>query len=125
MTPRARGWCLFAALFVIYNANGREMGTYASQPTKFAAREFALHGRLTLDQVVAKTPQSAERAGFQMGRHGHYRSAYSVVPSIIAAVPASLLHVTGLVDLRAPLAPNLIAKLTASTLTAAAVVLNR
>jgi hypothetical protein len=121
--PRSRrltAWCLFAGLFLIYNANGREMGTYDSQPTKFAVRELALYGRLTLDRVVARTPEYGNRAGFQRDLRGHYRSAYSVVPSILAAVPASLLHATGLVDLRAPLAPNLVAKLAASLLTAAA-----
>jgi hypothetical protein len=122
-SPHLLAWCLFAVLVLVYNANGREMGTYDSQPTKFAARELALYGRLTLDRVVAKTPEYGNRAGFQRDRHGHYRSAYSVVPSILAAVPASLLHVTGLVDLRAPLAPNLVAKLTASVLTAAAATL--
>jgi hypothetical protein len=120
---RLTAWTLFVALFVIYNANGREMGTYDSQPTKLAARELALYGRLTLDSVVAKTPEYGNRAGFQRDRHGHYRSAYSVVPSMIAAVPASLLHVTRLADLRAPLAVNLVAKLTASALTAFAVAL--
>lgn len=120
---RRTAWCLFAGLVLAYNSNGRETPTYDSQPTKFAARELALHGRLTLDTVVATAPDYGTRPAFQRDRHGHYRSAYSVVPSIAAAIPASLLHVTGLVDLRAPLAPNLIAKLTASALTAASVVL--
>lgn len=44
-----------------------------------------------------------------------------MVPAIEAAIPAAILHVTRLVDLRAPLAPNLIAKLTASLITAASV----
>ncbi|MCR4374274.1 MAG: hypothetical protein NUW22_05440, partial [Acidobacteria bacterium] len=110
-------------LVLVYNSNGREMPTYDSQPTKFAARELALYGRLTLDRVVAMAPDYGTRPAFQRDRHGRYRSAYSVVPSIEAAIPASILHVTRLVDLRAPLAPNLIAKLTASVLTAAAVAL--
>lgn len=120
---RLAALAFFLGLVLIYNANGREMGTYDSQPTKFAARELALHGRLTLDAVIARTPGYLGRPGFQLDRQGHYRSAYSVVPAILAAVPASLLHVTRLVDLRAPLAPNLVAKLTASLLTATAVML--
>lgn len=120
---RAVAWCLFIGLVLVYNSNGRETPTYDSQPTKYAARELALYGRLTLDQVVARAPDYGRRAAFQRDRHGHYRSAYSVVPSIEAAIPAAFLHVTRLVDLRAPLAPSLIAKLTASLLTAAAVAL--
>jgi hypothetical protein len=120
---RTVAWCLFAGLLLAYNSNGRETSTYDSQPTKFAARELALHGRLTLDTVVANAPDYQTRPAFQRDRHGHYRSAYSVVPSIEAAIPAAILHVTRLVDLRAPLAPSLIAKLTASVLTAGSVVL--
>jgi hypothetical protein len=118
---RTVAWCLFIGLVLVYNSNGRETPTYDSQPTKYAARELALYGRLTLDKVVATAPDYATRTAFQRDRRGHYRSAYSVVPSIEAAIPAALLHVTRLVDLRAPLAPGLIAKLTASLLTAASV----
>lgn len=120
---RSVAWCLFVGLVLVYNSNGRETPTYDSQPTKYAARELALYGRLTLDEVVARAPDFEKRAAFQRDRFGHYRSAYSVVPSIEAAIPAALLHVTRLVDLRAPLAPGLIAKLTASLLTAASVAL--
>ena len=42
---------LLAGLFVIYNANGREIGTVDSQPAKFTAREAAVAGTLTLDRV--------------------------------------------------------------------------
>ena len=121
--PQAVAWGLFIGLVLVYNSNGRETPTYDSYPTKYAARELALYGRLTLDKVVARAPDYGGRTAFQLDRHGHYRSAYSVVPSIEAAIPAALLHVTGLVDLRAPLAPSLIAKLTASLLTAASVAL--
>jgi hypothetical protein len=41
--------------------------------------------------------------------------------ALLASIPATLLHRTGLVDMDAPLAPNLVAALTASLLTAAAV----
>jgi len=122
---RARSWTwlFFLVSFLVYNTNGREIQSYDSQPTKFAARELALHGRLTLDAVVAESPALATRHSFQRDRAGHYRSAYSVVPSIIGAGVACLLGVTKLVDLRAPLAPGLIAALTASLLTAGAVAL--
>jgi hypothetical protein len=120
---RKLAWIVFAGVLLIYNSNGREIQSYDSQPTKFAARELALYGRLTLDAVVAEAPPLAERHGFQKDHSGHFRSAYSVVPSIEAAIVALPLHLTGLVDLRAPLAPSLIATLTASLLTAAAVAL--
>jgi MFS family permease len=122
---RVKAWAglIFAATFLVYNANGREIQSSDSQPTKLAACELALHGRLTLDAVVAAAPALAERTAFQRDRSGHYRSAYSVVPSIEAAVPAWLLHVTRIVDLEAPRAPGLIATLTASLLTAGAVAL--
>ena len=114
---------IFVVAFLVYNTNGREIQSYDSQPTKYAARELALHGRLTLDAVVAAAPALGERSAFQRDRQGRYRSAYSVVPSIEAAAIAWLLHAMGLVDLMAPLAPGLIAALTASLLTAGAVAL--
>jgi hypothetical protein len=114
---------LFAGLVVIYNANGRELQTVDSQPTKLAARALARDGVLTLDRDVAEKPALAQRGAFQKDLQGHTRSAYSVVPSIIAAAPAWMLSRAGIMDLDAPLAPNLIAVVTASLLMAAAVVL--
>ena len=114
---------LFVGLVLIYNANGREIGSYDSQPTKFTIRELAVGGTLTLDRLVAEQPVFAERAGFARDRQGHYRSAYSMVPVLAAALPAIVLQRIGAIDMDAPLAPNLAAAVTASTMTAAAVVL--
>src|SRR5262245_1686556 len=114
---------LLAGLLVIYNANGRELQPVDSQPTKLAARALARDGVLTLDRDIAEKPGLAARPSFQKDLAGHTRSAYSVVPSIIAAAPAWILSRTGLVDLDAPLAPSLISALTASMLTAGAVAL--
>ena len=114
---------LFAALVVVYNANGREVGTYDSQAAKFTAREVAVSHTLVLDRVVAQFPQLAERPAFARDRSGHVRSAYPILPALIASVPATAAQLIGLVDMDAPGAPNLIAALTASLLTAAAVVL--
>ena len=69
-------WLVFAVAFLVYNSNGREIQSYDSQPTKYAARELALHGRLTLDDVVASAPALAERHSFQRDLTGHFRSAY-------------------------------------------------
>ena len=120
---RGKAIGLFLLLFLVYNANGREMGTGDSQPLKFTAREIAVRGTMTLDRVVAERPGLGERTAFQRDRAGHFRSAYPIVPAVIAAIPATVLHLTTLVDMDAPLASNLIAKLTASALTAWAVAL--
>jgi hypothetical protein len=125
-TSRPTGFvalALFGALLLIYNSNGRELQPVDSQPTKYAARALARDGVLTLDRDIAEKPGLAARSAFQKDRDGHTRSAYSVVPSVIAAVPAWTLSKAGLIDLDAPLAPSLIAALTASLLTAGAVVL--
>ena len=114
---------LFVVLLIIYNANGREIGNIDSQPLKFAAREVAVNGTVILDRVVSERPGLAARPGFARDRTGHYRSAYPLTPALIAAVPAVVLHHTHLVHMDAPLASNLVAKLTASVLTAAAVAL--
>jgi hypothetical protein len=111
------------ALFAIYNANGREIGGVDSQPAKFTAREVAVRHTLTLDHVVAQFPQLAERASFARDRDGHIRNAYPMLPALIASVPATVGHALGLIDMEAPLAPNLIASVTASALTSAGVAL--
>ena len=105
-----------AAMFVVYNANGREIASYDSQPTKLAARELLLRGTTSLNYVVGFTPQLLERSGFQLARDGRYRSAYSPVPAIVAAGVSYPLWKTGIVDIRAPRAPGLMAKLSSSLL---------
>lgn len=114
---------LFVVLLSVYNANGREIGSYDTVPTKFAARELLLRGTLSLNHVVGATPEYATRWGFILAKDGRYRSVYSPVPAIMAAAITWPLWQTGLVDIRAPLAPALMAVLTASLLVAIAVVL--
>ena len=82
----------------MYNANGREIGSYDSQPTKYAARELLLRGTLSLNHVVGRTPQLAERPAFVTAENGRYRSAYSPVPAIAAAV--IVWHGRRMLDLR-------------------------
>jgi MFS family permease len=106
----------------VYNANGREIGGSDSQPTKLAARALALRGNLRLDDDVAKVPLLGERHSFARDLGGRYRSAYSPVGSIFGGVTAIVLRLLG-ADLNAPRGPNLIAVLTASALTSAAVCL--
>jgi hypothetical protein len=113
---------LFLALFIIYNSNGREIGGYDSQPAKFAAVELATHGTLTVDPIVRRVPQYAERPAFARDRQGHYRSAYSPVPILFGGVFAWIVSAFGF-PLNADLAPNVIATITAAALTAAAVTL--
>lgn len=119
----ARAALIFVGLFVLYNLNGREIGTADSQPAKYTAREVAVLGTLALDRVVLERPGLGDRPAFARARDGHVRSAYPWPSGVIAAVPAFLLHRSGLVNMDAPLAPNLVAKVTASVLTALAVAL--
>ncbi len=104
------------AMFAVYNANGREIATYDSQPTKYAARELLLRGTLSLNYVVGSAPGLAERSAFVVARDGRFRSAYSPVPAILAATVTWPLWKTGALDIRAPRAPALMAALTASLL---------
>jgi len=121
--PRRTSVLLFLLLVAGYNANGRESGSIDGQAAKYFARGMAVRGTWVLDRDVAAQPQLGERAAFAIGRDGHWRPAYGVVPGLIAAIPAFVVHTTGLVDMDAPLAANLLAKVTASLLTAAAVTL--
>lgn len=124
--PSAASWqaaLLFLSLVAIYNSNGREIGSYDSQPAKFAALAVAERGSMTLNPLIQRVPQYAERSAFALDRSGHYRSAYSPVPILFGGVTAWILMTVFRVDLEAPLAANLVAALTASLLTAGAVVL--
>ena len=112
---------LAAGLLIVYNANGREIGSFDSQPTKFAARELLVRRTLALNHVVGAVPQYAERAAFVLSPDGRYRSAYSPMPAILAAAIAYPLAKMRLLDVRAAHAPSLIAVLGASLLTALAV----
>jgi len=114
---------LGVVLFVLYNANGREIGGIDSQPAKFTAREVAVRHTLVLDHVVAEFPPLAERAPFARDRDGHFRNAYPMMPALIASALATAAHTLRLVDMNAPLAPNLIAVITASALTSAGIAL--
>ena len=116
-----RAGLLAVVCFACFNINGRELGTYDSQPSKFLAREILTTHTLTLDATVAQQPAYGERPGFVRTADGHFRSAYSIVPAVEAAVvgwPLATLHI---IDLTGPLSPNLLAKLTASLLSSIAV----
>lgn len=114
---------LFVGLFVLYNANGREIGSFDTQGTKLAARELLLRGTLALDHVVGATPEYLRRWGFIHAADGRYRSIYSPVPSVMAALVTWPLWKLRIIDIRAPLAPGLMAAVTAALLTALSVVL--
>lgn len=120
---RAVALAIVVVLVLVYNANGREIGSYDSQPTKFAARELLRRGTLTLNHVVGAVPQYADREAFLLSRDGRYRSAYSPVPAVLAASVSYPLVKVGLLDLSSPIAPNIIAVTGASFLTALAVAL--
>lgn len=110
-------------MFALFNANGREIPSYDSQPAKYSAIELARRGTLRLNYVVGRTPELAARPAFVVDRAGNYRSAYPVASALAAGAVAWVLSATRLIDLDAPLAPALVAKVTASLLAAIAVAL--
>ena len=117
-------WPLGIALgtFLALNANGREIPSYDSQPARLLAREIVLRHTLTLDEPIRRQPLLAGRQAFGRDVDGHWRSRVSVIAALPAAALAWVLAGTGLVDLEAPLAPSLVAKLTASMLVSLAAV---
>ena len=62
--------------FAAFNANGREIPSYDSQPTKFLALEIAKRHTLSLGHVVGRVPALGTRSAFAQDLHGNYRSAY-------------------------------------------------
>jgi hypothetical protein len=110
------GAIVWIGLFLVLNANGREIGSFDSQPAKLAARELALHGTLTLDRVVQIQPLYAQRAAFVHTPDGHWRNAHSPVPVLEAGATGFVLSRLQLLDLESPAAPSILAKLTASLL---------
>ena len=109
------------AVFVCFNANGREIGNYDSQSARATVYQLVAHRTFTLDSVVARQPLLGERMGFAVSKDGHVRSAKSVVPAVIAWAPSELLAATGLVPLRPPNAA-IFAKAGASLIVTLAVV---
>src|SRR4051812_13743270 len=126
MTRRSAGdrWTAVAiavGMKAVYNANGREIGSYDSQPNKYAARELLLRHTLTLNHVVGAAPALSEREAFALDLQGRYRSAYSPLPAMLAAGITWPLWKLRVIDIRAPRAPNVMAALSASILTGIAV----
>lgn len=112
---------LFLMLLVAFNANGREIGSYDTRPTAFAARELLLRGTLALNHVVGATPEYGQRWGVILAKDGRYRSVYSPVAPVMTAALTWPFWKAGAIDIRAPLAPALMAKVAASTFVALAV----
>ena len=107
-------------MFVVLNANGREIPSGDSQAAKYASVALARRQSLTLDGVVGRVPLYAERLAFQQDVQGRWRNAYPLPPVLEAAAAATLLRGVGAIQLDAPLAPAAIAKVTASALSAVA-----
>jgi hypothetical protein len=122
IADRVTAVALFLVLTIVYASNGREIGSFDSRPTELAARQLLLRHTLTLNHDVGAVPEYASRWGFIQARDGTYRSIYSPVPSILAAAIMWPFWRSGLVDVRAPLAAQLIGKSTATLLVALAAV---
>jgi hypothetical protein len=111
-------------LVVAYNANGREIGSWDSQPTRSTIEAILLHGTLRLDEVTAHVRAAVmERPGYVVDRRHHLRSAYPVAPAILAAGLAWPWERLGLIDITAPMGASLVAKAAASLIVAAAMAL--
>ena len=127
MTRRGE-WITIAVLFTLfvaaYGANGREIGTYDSRPSELAAREFLLRGTLSLNHAVGAVPEYADRWGFILAKDDRYRPIYSPVPSLVAAAVIWPFWRTGVIDIRAPLAVQLIGKVTATIMVALAAIVS-
>lgn len=118
MPVRAIAALVALAVFVAFMANGREIATYDSQSSKYLAVEIATRQTFTLGHTVGRVPQLGERPAFQTDLQGNYRSALPLPSALAAGAVAWLLSASRLVDLDAPLGASLVAKLTASLLTA-------
>ena len=108
------------AFFLCYNANGREVPSADSQAAKFSSVMLARRRALSLDGVVGRQPLYGERVAFVRDRQGHWRNTYPLPPVIEGAGVAALLRGLGLLSLDAPLAPAIVAKITASLMTSLA-----
>jgi hypothetical protein len=87
-------------VFVCYNANGREIGSYDTQPVKYTLYQLVAHRTFELDSILARRPALGERMAFALARDGHVRSAHSVLPAVLGWLPSELLKTTRLVPLR-------------------------
>jgi hypothetical protein len=113
--------CIAIAVFASYNANGREIGSYDTQPAKYTTLQLVAHGTFRLDSIVARRPELGQRMGFAAARDGHIRSAHSVVPAVLAWLPSELLAAAGWAPSRGSSAA-VYAKVSASLLVTLAVV---
>jgi hypothetical protein len=115
---RARTPVTAAALgvlfFACFNANGREIAASDSLAAKFSSVMLARRGALTLDGVVGRQPLYGDRVAFSRDRAGRWRNSYPMPPVFEGAAVASAMRGLGLLALDAPLAPQIVAKVTAS-----------
>ena len=87
-------------VFACYNANGREIGSYDTQPARYTVYQLVAERTFQLDAIVARRRELGERPGFAAARDGHVRSAHSVAPALLAWGPSEILKASGLVPLR-------------------------
>ena len=110
---------LAVVAFVAFNANGREIASYDSQPTKFLAVEIAKRQTLSLGHVVGRVPELGNRSGVCAGTCGGTTDRRTRCrPHSSRELRRGSCRPFTLVDLDAPLAASFVAKVTASLLTA-------
>lgn len=122
--PLPTAWlaAFFVLVLVVFNANGREIGSYDTQSTKFTAWRLATQGDTSLDALIAEVPALGERSGFGRDARGTWRTRYPIVPALMAGIAGRLLHASGLVDLGPRYRANVLAKAYGSTMMALAAV---
>lgn len=114
---------IWVICFAAFNLNGREIPTSDSQAAKFAAVNLVRRHSLTLDGIVGRQPLYGQRLAFARDRAGHYRNAYPLPPVLEAAGVAATLQVLHLLRSDAIMAPDIVAKLTASAFVSLAAIL--
>lgn len=120
-TTTGAGILVALVAFLVYNANGREIGSYDSQPAKFTAMALAGRGTFLLNRIVGERPLLAERPAFVKDRRGNWRAATPVFSAVPAAAVAWIASTARVLDLESSRAPEVVAKVAASLTTALAV----
>jgi hypothetical protein len=90
--PRMASWLLFLSVLLVYVANGRTLGSGDTLPGRYLPFSMLREGNTDLDEFPFLYDEAARRTFpmldgvpyFLHYRGGHYRSAYSPAPAVVA-----------------------------------------
>ncbi|HET9369166.1 MAG TPA: hypothetical protein VFO19_02935 [Vicinamibacterales bacterium] len=121
MSGLARAAAVAFALFVVFNANLRGIGSRDTRVVEHLAFSLAAYGRADLD-AFAELHETGLAKGWLVRSGGHVRSTYPVVPAVLAAPAYAAAIAIGVLPAQDPPLARLeaIGKLSASAMTAAA-----